>query len=80
MANAWRFRTEFGGDEVWVYSLSEPAARRNEIPGPAALAIPVDMPENIEEAFGYTNGSTHTPEAVLADADSGEIVKIFPNE
>ena len=80
MANAWRFKTEFGGGDVWVYSLSEPAARRNEMPGPAAMAIPIDMPPNIQEGFGFTNGSMRPPETVLADTDSGEIIKVFRDE
>lgn len=77
MSKAWKFPTEWEGNMVWVYSLSEPAARRNEIPGPASMAVPVDLPENIEIAFGYQNGASRPPSAVLASAESGEIVEVF---
>ena len=77
MSNAWRFRTTWNGSDVWVYSLSEPSARRNEIPGPASEAEPVEMPGDVEVAFGYTNGSSKPPAAVMASCDSGDVVEVF---
>ena len=41
------------------------------------MAVPVDLPENIEIAFGYQNGASRPPSAVLASAESGEIVEVF---
>lgn len=77
MSKAWRFPTEWGGSMVWVYSLSEPVGRRSEIPGPASEAVPVDLPEKIQIAFGHQNGASRPPSAVLASAESGEVVEVF---
>ena len=44
MSEGWRFKTEWMGDEVWVYSLSEPAGVSEEISGDAASAEIVELP------------------------------------
>jgi hypothetical protein len=80
LSNAWRFKTEWNGSDVWVYCLSEPSARTNEIPGPASGAKPTEMPGEVEEAFGYMNGSSRQPSAVMARCDSGKIVEVFNSD
>jgi len=48
-----------------------------EISGPAASAVPVDLPPEVEKEFGYSNGNGITPATVIASADSGEVLGVF---
>lgn len=77
MSEGWRFKTEWMGDEVWVYSLSEPAGVSKEISGDAASAEIVELPGEIERTFGYPNGEGSLFKTILVDIESGEIVGSF---
>ena len=79
----YRFQMEvdnMGGDSrrVLVYQANEPAGKGQGM-GPASDAVEVEIPDSIAPEFA-SNGKSMPAQAVVVDADTGEMIKRYDDE
>lgn len=74
----YRFQMEIDNNKVLVYQANEPAGKGQGM-GPASDAVEVEIPEAIASEF-TSNGQAMPAQAVLVDADTGEMIRRYDDE